>query len=188
MLSVTLSMLETLRTGRRTASCSSRRSPARSSALALGIIIGATATAGRPRHMNRSPLSRETAGPMLRAVFSSRAAPSRSRARDQSRAGARPALITASGTTTYPSSRVPAIGSNVFASSLLRSCDRRQSERRSCPGGPRAMFPFKKSAGYPNIGRETMDGSAGWPFRRQRYSSGGDFFPGHRPRLFARGA
>jgi hypothetical protein len=38
------------------------------------------------------------------------------------------------------------------------------------------MFPFKKSAGYPNIGREVTLGSAGFAFSKAAMSSGGDFF------------
>ena len=38
------------------------------------------------------------------------------------------------------------------------------------------MFPFKKSAGYPNIGREVTEESAGFAFSNAAISSGGDFF------------
>jgi hypothetical protein len=38
------------------------------------------------------------------------------------------------------------------------------------------MFPFRKSAGYPNIGRDVTLGSAGFAFSNAAISSGGDFF------------
>lgn len=36
--------------------------------------------------------------------------------------------------------------------------------------------PFRKSAGYPNIGREITVGSPGFAFSNAAMSSGGDFF------------
>src|SRR2546427_13141593 len=41
---------------------------------------------------------------------------------------------------------------------------------------PANMFPFKKSAGYPNIGRDVTEESAGFAFSNAAISSGGDFF------------
>jgi hypothetical protein len=49
------------------------------------------------------------------------------------------------------------------------------------------MFPFRKSAGYPNIGRDVTLGSAGLAFSNAAISSGGDFFQAMR-RLLARRA
>jgi hypothetical protein len=38
------------------------------------------------------------------------------------------------------------------------------------------MFPFRKTAGYPNIGREVIAGSTGFAFSNAAITPGGDFF------------
>src|SRR2546426_7742663 len=83
----------------------------------------------------------------------------------------------ASGTTTYSFIGRPGIGSNgfaVFAPAMARSSPNRTTILSWYV--PANMFPFRKSAGYPNIGRDVTLGSAGFAFSKATMSSGGDFF------------
>src|SRR6267378_1001276 len=83
----------------------------------------------------------------------------------------------ASGTTTYSFIARPGIGSNgfaVFDPAMLRSSPKRTTILSWYV--PANMFPFRKSAGYPNIGRDMTLGSAGFAFSKAAIRSGGDFF------------
>src|SRR5713101_3676724 len=86
-------------------------------------------------------------------------------------------LMTASGTTRYSFIARPGIGSKffaVFAPAMVRSSPNRTTTLSWYV--PANMFPFRKSAGYPNIGRDVTLGSAGFAFSKATMSSGGDFF------------
>src|SRR5207245_6715817 len=97
-------------------------------------------------------------------------------------------LITASGTTRYSFIARPGIGSKffaVFAPAIVRSSPKRTTILSWYV--PANMFPFKKSAGYPNIGRDVTVGSAGFAFSNAAMSSGGDFFQAIASIIGARG-
>src|SRR5713101_9310397 len=86
-------------------------------------------------------------------------------------------LITASGTTRYSFIARPGIGSKlfaVFAPAIARSSPNRTTILSWYV--PANMLPLRKSAGYPNIGRDVTLGSAGFAFSNVAISSGGDFF------------
>ena len=71
----------------------------------------------------------------------------------------------------------PGMGSNVlavFAPGMVRSSPNFTTILSW--NVPANIFPFKKNAGYPNIGRCCTAGSAGFAFSNVAMSSGGDFF------------